>query len=180
MIRISIDVEDAGLLDNLAANLHQAGYTTTSLRDSMTLKARLEKQQPAGLSPRRSKNRRTRLTAVEKKAASKAAGGKTCWRLNSSQLELITPDGRHINLSPDVCCILRAVARASEGLLSRKMLIEAMGHDFLYYDERRLEALISRLRRKLAPYTQDGFLIRAIKGRGYLFGVNLQEMEFEK
>ena len=50
------------------------------------------------------------------------------------------------------------------------MLIEALGQEFWYYDERRLESLISRLRRKLASYAPDGFPIRGVGPLEYLVG----------
>lgn len=103
--------------------------------------------------------------------------GQTRWQLNSSQLELITPDGRAISLSHNECCILRAIANANGKLVSRKTLIEALGHEFWHYDERRLESLISRLRRKLASYVPESFTIRGVKGQGYLFRAELQVVE---
>jgi len=180
MIRISIDKEDTGLLGNLALNLRQAGYTTTSLHDGLSLEAWLAKQETTVQVLHRAKNNSAPAATSKSKAAPQSANTQNCWKLNASQLELTVPDGRQIPLSHDVCCILRIVAHANGELISRKMLIEAMGHNFLNYDERRLEALISRLRRKLAAYSPEGFLIRAIKGHGYLFGVNLQEMESEQ
>jgi DNA-binding response OmpR family regulator len=91
-----------------------------------------------------------------------------------SQLELITPYGKLIPLSHNECCVLGAAANANGNMVSRKMLIEALGQDFWYYDERRLESLISRLRRKLASYAPEDFPIRGVKGQGYLFRVELQ------
>lgn len=102
------------------------------------------------------------------------------WLLDSSQLNLIVPDGRQVPLSYNEWRVLRAVANADGNLVSRKVLIEALDQNFLHYDERRLESLISRLRRKLAPYAPDGFPVRGVKGQGYLFGVRLQEVEIQE
>lgn len=173
MIRISIDNEDAGLLETLASNLLQAGYTPTSLSGGSSMNAL-----PAGHdadilvlgAPRDSAH----IAVVKSVPLPKVVNGQTPWRLNSLQLELTAPDGQQIYLSHDECCILQAAARANGQLLGRKTLIEALGQNFLHYDERRLEALISRLRRRLGSYDPDGFPIRAVRGHGYLFGVKLQ------
>ena len=99
-----------------------------------------------------------------------------CWQLNSRQMELLAPDGRLVPLSHNECCILKAAALANGNLVSRKMLIEALGQEFWDYDERRLESLISRLRRKMSAYAPEDFSIRSVKGHGYLFKVALQDV----
>lgn len=102
--------------------------------------------------------------------------GQKRWLLNATQMELIAPDGKPIPLTHNECCVLRAAAGAAGHLVSRKALIEALGQNFWHYDERRLEVLISRLRRKLANAFPDGFPVRGVKGHGYLFGVVLEEV----
>jgi DNA-binding response OmpR family regulator len=103
-------------------------------------------------------------------------GGRKGWVLNPDQLELIAPDGKPIPLTHSECCVLKAVACADGQLISRRALIEALGHKDWYYDERRLETLISRLRRKLGSHAPDGFPVRGVKGHGYLFGVEVREI----
>ncbi len=99
------------------------------------------------------------------------------WTLDASQLELIAPDGKRVTLSPNEFCVLQAAARAKGNLLNRKTLIEALGKNYLHYDERCLETLISRLRRKLASTVKEGFPLRGVRGHGYLFGAELQEIQ---
>lgn len=98
------------------------------------------------------------------------------WFLDASLMELIAPDGKHIPLSHNEFRVLQAAAHAQGSLLSRKTLIEALGKNYLYYDERCLEALISRLRRKLNIIRDGSFKLRGIRGHGYLFGATLQEI----
>lgn len=170
MIRISIDnKEDAGLLDTFAASLHRAGYTTAPLPGGAAMSTLVAEQRSSVLVLGTPKNG-TPL-AIGKAAANAQAP----WLLNSPQLELLAPNGTPIQLSHSESCILQAAAHADGQLLGRKTLIEALGQNFMHYDERRLEALISRLRRKLASYVPDGFPIRAVRGHGYLFGAALQE-----
>jgi DNA-binding winged helix-turn-helix (wHTH) protein len=91
------------------------------------------------------------------------------WEIHVPQLEVRAPNGKHISLSHNELRLLEAARDAHGTLISRKTLIEALGHDYWEYDERRLEALISRLRRKLSAQAGTAFLVRGIKGQGYVF-----------
>ena len=98
------------------------------------------------------------------------------WFLDAAQMELIAPDGNPIPLSHNEFCVLQAAARAQGNLLSRKTLIEALGKNYLHFDERCLETLISRLRRKLNTTVYGSFKLRGVRCHGYLFGMTLQEL----
>lgn len=93
-----------------------------------------------------------------------ANDGSPGWALNPRTLTLTAPNGAHIALTHNETRVLNAAARAEGALISRRCLIEALGANYWDYDERRLEALISRLRRKL-----PGLSVRGIKGQGYVF-----------
>ena len=179
MIRIAILDQNSYLLDKLDFNLQQQGFAATTALDGENLSVWLakhgidmlvlhlpnEEEQPA-------------TTSISKTKPELLNGNEpACWHLNPSRLELITPAGRPIPLSHNECCLLGAAANANGNLVTRKMLIEALGQDFWHYDERRLESLISRLRRKLASYAPEDFSILGVKGQGYLFGVALQVVE---
>lgn len=176
MILIAIHDHNAYLFENISSNLQLTDFTATTVLNGENLTAWLAAQGvdvSALYLPNENERPATISTPPDKLNSNKQAR----WQLISSQLELITPDGSFIHLSHNEFCILRAAANANGNLVSRKMLIEALGQNFLHYDERRLEALISRLRRKLASYAPEGFPIRGVKGQGYLFGVELQALE---
>lgn len=177
MIRIAIFDHNAYPLNSIVSGLQQADFATTSKLDGENLSAWLAKHGvdllALHLPAENEQPSVTRSTKPETHSRDRQAG----WRLNAAQLELISPYDEPIPLSHNECCVLRAAASASGNLVSRKMLIEALGQNFWCYDERRLESLISRLRRKLASYAPEGFPIRAIKGQGYLFRVELQAAE---
>jgi len=171
-----IAIVDASLIGDIATQLQQAGYITTPLLDAASLIAWLDKHKVAVLMLNQSTERTLTFNVTLNKTTSRAANAKKKphWQLNSAQLELTTPDCMTIPLSHNECCILRAAACANKQIVSRKTLIESLGQNFLHYDERRLEAIISRLRRKLASCTPEGFTVRGVKGQGYLFGASLQ------
>jgi len=77
-----------------------------------------------------------------------------------------------IQLNYNECRLLQAVARTQQALVTRQQLVEGLGEDYLRFDQRCLETLISRLRKKLAPYD---FPIRAMKNYGYYFAAEVQE-----
>lgn len=112
----------------------------------------------------------------EGRAGATDARAQRKWSLNAPRMELVSPDGTAIPLTHNELCVLKTVAASAGGPVSRKALIEALGHKAWYYDERRLETLISRLRRKLALYWPEGVAVRAIRGKGYLFDITIREL----
>jgi DNA-binding response OmpR family regulator len=77
-----------------------------------------------------------------------------------------------IQLNYKECCLLQVVVRTQQALVTRQQLVEGLGKDYVSFDQRCLETLISRLRKKLAPYD---FPIRAMKNYGYYFAAEVQE-----
>lgn len=175
MIRIAILDQNSYLLDKLDFNLQQQGFAATTALDGENLSVWLAKHGIDMLVLHLPNEEEQPTTTSISKTKPELLNGNepACWHLNSSKLKLISPEGKAIPLSHNECCVLGAAAKANGSLVSRKMLIEALGQDFWHYDERRLETLISRLRRKLASYAPEGFPIRGVKGQGYLFGVEL-------
>lgn len=128
MIRISIEQEDADLLEKIVSSLHQAGYATSS--DGMTLFVWPERRGFLAQAHHQYPSRTG--YGDEVKGESKATLSKRAvkWLLNSAWFELMAPDGRTIKLSNSECCILCAVAEAQGKLVSRRALIAALGQNF--------------------------------------------------
>lgn len=179
MIGSAIAEDSVNLPRDLAADLRQAGYVATPLADDRSLHAWLADHEADVLVldfP--GKDGRPIAACLSKaKPQTTSAELRPHWRIDAAQLELIPPEGNPIRLSRNESCILLAAACAKGNLVSRKALIESMGQNVVHYDERRLETLISRLRRKLASQERNDFPVRAIKGHGYLFGASLQVVE---
>jgi DNA-binding response OmpR family regulator len=98
-----------------------------------------------------------------------------CWALDPLRMAVKTPCGRQVPVSHSELTVLQLAARAEGQPVCRKEIIKALGHEEWLYDERRLETLISRLRRKLAQHTAMGFEVRGLRGKGYLFAARLRE-----
>ncbi len=92
------------------------------------------------------------------------------WELDPAAMLLRGPDGRVIALTGMEAKVLATLAAAPLRQASRLQLIQALAPDVRHFDERRLEACISRLRRKLAPHGADSTEVplKAIRGGGYL------------
>lgn len=91
------------------------------------------------------------------------------WRLVVAQSELFPPAAAAIPLSAWEVILLEAIAGARDQIASRDVLMRALGKDPLYYDPRALEAVMSRLRRKLPALEENRNPLEAVRGVGYKF-----------
>lgn len=90
-------------------------------------------------------------------------------RLDIARCVLIVEPHTEIPLTRQEVRILTVFAQIQGGEASRKQLIEGLGGNYMTFDQRRLETVISRLRRKLSVATGIEKTIRAMRGDGYLF-----------
>ena len=90
---------------------------------------------------------------------------------------LLTPAGLRVELTPSESLVLSRLSRASGRQATRRQIIEAFGAAYLDYDERRLEAIVSRLRRKLEAAGLAADTLRAVRGVGYVLQVPVQERQ---
>ncbi len=89
------------------------------------------------------------------------------WILTTDALSVTGPRGASAALTLQEASLLRLLARSERQFATRREIVEALGHDYIEYDEQRLEAMISRLRRKLTAIGDNP--IKAEHGRGYVF-----------
>jgi len=170
-----IAIVDANLIDGLDSRLQQSGLKSTAISDVSSLNNWLAEHGATVLLFNLQLNKEATDPIHTVKTERRKANQQQFWCLHSALFKLTSPSGMAILLSYNECCVLQATASANGKLVCRKTLINALGHNIMHYDERRLEALISRLRRKLLACVAEDFPIRGVKGRGYLFGVNLRD-----
>lgn len=91
------------------------------------------------------------------------------WTLYRTRSELVPPLGAPIRLAALEIAILAELAAADDHRASRDNLIRALGRNPLYYDPRALEALVSRLRRKLPVQADGDTLLQSARCYGYQF-----------
>lgn len=95
---------------------------------------------------------------------------RACWTLRLQSRRLLTPDGGEVRLSTLEYRVVRLLAAASPEPVPRQALSAALGFDYVAFDERRLEAIVSRLRRKLPqPVKANRSPLRSARLHGYAF-----------
>lgn len=92
----------------------------------------------------------------------------SCWQLSSSPRRLITPNGVSISLSGQDHSVLFALMNGSE-CVTRRAIVEALGEDFLRYDQRRLDTQMRRLRRKVKEACGQQLPVSTLRNVGYHF-----------
>ncbi|GAA0693132.1 two-component system response regulator PhoP [Marinobacterium maritimum] len=91
------------------------------------------------------------------------------WRVELSNYQLVAPNALSaLELTATEACIMKQLARYHPEHAPRAELVSGLGEDYLQYDERRLEQIMSRLRKKIREYC-DASPIKAVRGRGYVF-----------
>lgn len=90
-------------------------------------------------------------------------------RLNIGRRELLGRLGAPIDLTTAEFNLLEVFVRRPQRVLSRDTLMDLLkGHDWMPFD-RSLDALVSRLRKKLDDDSQRPCLIKTVRGVGYSF-----------
>ena len=88
-------------------------------------------------------------------------------QLDPAKRNLILPGTKVIELTAAEGIVLDKLSEQPYTAVSRQALCKSLGHDYIDYDERRLEAIISRLRRKLKQEFPGSDCIKAARGVGY-------------
>jgi two-component system, OmpR family, response regulator len=90
------------------------------------------------------------------------------WILDPGRRELSAADGLVHDLTTAEFNLLEALARRPQRVLSRDMIMDLLkGHDWNPYD-RSIDALVSRLRRKVESDPARPLLIKTVRGVGYM------------
>jgi PAS domain S-box-containing protein len=92
----------------------------------------------------------------------------SCWQLFASPRRLVSPKGTSISLSGQDYIVLFTLMGVTE-YVNRKAIVEALGYDFLHYDQRRLDTQMRRLRRKVEEACGQRLPISTLRNVGYRF-----------
>lgn len=92
---------------------------------------------------------------------------------------LVTPNGERIDLTASETLVLSRLSRSTGLQATRRQIIEAFGAVYFDYDERRLETIVSRLRRKLEAAGLPADTVRAVRGIGYALNTHILERQSE-
>lgn len=89
------------------------------------------------------------------------------WRLNTTEWSLTSPDHQTIPLTGLEYVFLSALTQYAPKALTRTALVEALGKRQDSYDPRNLDALVLRLRKKVAEATSVPLPLKTLHGSGY-------------
>lgn len=90
------------------------------------------------------------------------------WHLAEDGWALRGPEGQGVDLTSLERLFMQRLLADSGLVVSRDALVRALGEDVFDYDFHRLDALVSRLRRKVEEQGLS-FPLRVVRGKGYLF-----------
>ena len=96
------------------------------------------------------------------------------WRLDMQKHVLASPEGVELELGPHEMAIFNQLAIQVESIASKRLLVEAMGFDWLDYDLRRLDTLISRLRQRWREKSAVELPLKTEHREGYSFGAPIE------
>lgn len=89
------------------------------------------------------------------------------WLLMTHSWDLKTPSGELIRLTAQEEAFLRTLLQSTGTVITRRKLLEGLGKNFMDYDPRNLDALLLRLRKKVATVTEQELPIKTVHGVGY-------------
>ena len=96
------------------------------------------------------------------------------WLLDSGKREVLGPDAAKRDLTTAEFNLLEAFARRPNRVLSRDVIMDLLkGHDWSPFD-RSIDALVSRLRRKIEADPENPSMIKTVRGIGYIFACTVQ------
>lgn len=95
--------------------------------------------------------------------------GEPRWRLCGSPPRLIPPGLTAVPLSAQDHAVLLALAASAGEVVQRRAIVEALGVDYLQYDQRRLDTQVRRLRRKVEEACGLHLPLATVRGVGYRF-----------
>ena len=101
--------------------------------------------------------------------APRAGEDQGTWQLDLTSWRLLNPQGEASPLSQQEARFLAALASAPGVAVDRRQVIASMGHALDYYDPRRLDTLLSRLRSKVNKSSTHSLPVRSIHGVGFAF-----------
>lgn len=96
------------------------------------------------------------------------------WRLELGPRRLYTPDTASVALSQQDLLVLRCLMENPGESISRKQIIQALGGDYLSYDQRRLDTQMRRLRRKVLDSGGQELPVNTLRNSGYCFYAEAQ------
>ncbi|MBB3980146.1 DNA-binding response OmpR family regulator [Rhizobium azooxidifex] len=98
-----------------------------------------------------------------------ADGAGDKWVLDSRNWILTAPNQRSLKLTATEFALVSALCKDGGGICEREKLAETIARPRAHFDNRHLDAVVSRLRRKIGEQTNLHVPIKVVYGVGYTF-----------
>ncbi|HEY4073012.1 MAG TPA: response regulator transcription factor [Herbaspirillum sp.] len=95
------------------------------------------------------------------------------WRLDSAMRQLCAPDGHCEALTTQEMILMELLFSRANQVVTRRMIAKAFDTDWLSFDDRRLDQLVSRLRRRWRKNAATELPLRTEHRQGYSFIVSV-------
>jgi DNA-binding response OmpR family regulator len=110
------------------------------------------------------------IESLHRRLHTPADNDASVWYFDYGALRLTSPTGVEIELSHLEASFLDIVIKNKGQPVKRRDIVsKAFGQDFLAYDQRRLEAIVSRLRKKIHERYPLALPIKVVHSVGYIF-----------
>ena len=96
------------------------------------------------------------------------------WRLDAHSWTLLSPAGVEVILTHRESEVLKCFAGFVGEVVHRDLIVKGLGFDPMVYDMRRLETMVSRLRKKLELSGIEDFPLQTVYGTGYALHAELR------
>lgn len=98
-----------------------------------------------------------------------APTGSGTWKLSQAKRDVITPTGHPCHLTVAEFELVATLLRHRGSAVSREALSQAVFQRAWQAEDRGIDNLVARLRRKLASKTRNTQVVKPVRGVGYLF-----------
>ena len=96
------------------------------------------------------------------------------WKFDLIGYELISPEGKNINLTSYEYKLLSAFVLSGNRVMKREHLINLIAEREWHPDDRSIDVLIGKLRKKIEPDPLNPTLIKTMRGTGYKFTAKVE------
>jgi DNA-binding response OmpR family regulator len=91
------------------------------------------------------------------------------WRLERGPALLHVAGAAPVQLSPQDMAVLGCLMAQPGATVSRRDIVQALGADYLDYDQRRLDSQMHRLRQRVEELSGTPLPVRTVRGSGFVF-----------
>lgn len=95
------------------------------------------------------------------------------WSLDLATHELVSPAGEKVHLTTNEFRLLSIFAKSSNRVMNRDRIMELLSDREWNPDDRSIDVLVGKLRKKLGRDSTDNEFIKTIRGEGYMFAARV-------